>query len=398
MILNLVQTNEDLSERDRNRRSILAEIMFRGPVARTVIAERIGLTVATVSRISRELIDFGIVEEGEAEEDPNRRGRRFVGLKVRPKGCFVAGISINAFRQDVVLADMANAIIASRRIHIEDLSNPEEAISKSVVELNQLIDKSDIDRKRLIACGVTITGAVDPEKGILRSAPALGWDRVNVPVAKIVGKQLDVPIYLESIANAKNLTAHSFGVTRDENNVLLFNASLAIGCSILLDGRLIRGSNANAGLIQNMQVWDHIAGKYKSIDQIAGGISVLKSGETAISQSPGKQARKLNKIVNSGNSIGKETINRLQRAGNAMAYLISTSHALLHPDVVLVSGPLVNSDIYCDAVREQLKVLINPEFIHERLRFHPMQTYGSAPTLAIYQSLVQCKIAQSISK
>jgi len=396
MILNLFQSNDDLSERDRNRRAILAEVMFRGPVARAKIAERIGLTAATVSRISRELIDEGIIEEDKASEDPNRRGRRFVGLKVRPKGCFVAGISINAFRQDVVLADMSNAILASRRILIDDLGNPEEVLNKSVNELNLLIEQSDVDRQHLIACGVTIPGAIDPDKGVLRFAPALGWGTVKV--AEIIGKHLDIPIYLESIPNAKNLNAHSFGSTQGESNVLLFNASLAIGCSILLDGRLIRGSKANAGLIENMQLWDEYTEEYKSIDQLAGGISIIQSNELELRANPGMQAKKLTKIINDANAIDEDTAKRLQRAGSALAYVISMSHALLHPDVVLVSGPLVNSDIYCDAIRERLKNLISPDFPRECLRFDTMSRYGSAQSLAIYQSLVQCKITQRISK
>jgi predicted NBD/HSP70 family sugar kinase len=394
--LNLVNTNGDIGERERNSRAILAEIMFRGPVARTVIAKRIGLTAATVSRISRELIDAGIIEEGEAEEDPSRRGRRFVGLKVRPKGCFVAGISINAFRQDVVLADMTNAVLASHRMHFDDLSNPDEVISKSVIELNKLIEKSDINRDRLIACGFIIAGAVDPVKGILRSSPALGWGTVNVD--KIVRKNLNIPIFLESIANSKNLTAHSFGSTQGEDNVLLFNASLAIGCSILLDGRLIRGSKANAGLIENMQVWDKDAAEYKSIDQVAGGISIINSEDGSVSQSSDKHARQLSEIINAGNDVEEEIIKRLKRAGGALAYVISMSHALLHSDIVLVSGPLIESEIYCDAVRERLKSLINPEFIHETLRFHTMQDFEAAKSLAIYQALMQCKISQNMNK
>ena len=396
MILNLVQSNDDLGERDRNRRSILAEIIFRGPVARSKIADRIGLTAATVSRISRELIDEGIVEEDQAQEDPSRRGRRFIGLKIRPKGCFVSGISINAFRQDVVLADMSNAILASRRIDFSDLSDPEKVLQESVEELKQLIEKSGIDQQRLIGCGVTITGAVDPEKGVLRSAPALGWEMINI--AEIIGQYIDIPVFVESIPNAKNLTAHGFGSTKGENNVLLFNASLAIGCSILLDGRLIRGSTEKAGLIENMKVWDKENGVYKNIDQLAGGISVVKSGKSPTIQNPAKEAKLLTEIINDGTSVDAKTRKRLERAGRALAYVISMSHALLHPDVVLISGPLVESDIYCDAVREELKIMISPDFIQNCLRFQSLSSYESAQSLAIYQSLMQCKITERVSQ
>ena len=75
---------------------------------------------------------------------------------------------------------------------------------------------------------------------MLRSAPALGW--TDVDLHETVGSRLKVPIFADSIPNSKNLTAHGFGSTKGLDDVVLLNVSLAVGCSLMLDGRLLRGT------------------------------------------------------------------------------------------------------------------------------------------------------------
>ena len=47
----------------RNRQSVLEQILLFGPISRTAIADRVGLTAGAVSRIARPLIDEGLVRE-----------------------------------------------------------------------------------------------------------------------------------------------------------------------------------------------------------------------------------------------------------------------------------------------------------------------------------------------
>ena len=59
--------------RDVNRAAIFGLIGASGPIARTHIAQRIGLSPATVTAVTRELIDQGLVRV--AEHSQPRRGR-----------------------------------------------------------------------------------------------------------------------------------------------------------------------------------------------------------------------------------------------------------------------------------------------------------------------------------
>ena len=384
MIVNLSQSREELGQ--RNRRLVLRQVLFRGPISRSAIASRIGLTQATVSRITRELIDAGLIEEGEAIAG-RRPGRRFVGLRVRPTGCFIAGVSINVFRQDVVVADLTNAPIASRRLRFESLDDARSVLRETAGALNALIDDTGLDRERLIGCGIVVTGSVDPARCRLRSAPALGWN--DVDLRESIASRLKVPVFADSIPNAKNLTAHGFGSAKGLDDVALLNVSLAVGCSLMLDGRLLRGPQFNAGLIESFAIPDETTGELRPLDRIAGGLAVVGEVENRLFANGGPAATRLVEIMR--NAAGGDAPSRaaLNRAGRALAFAITSIHAILHPEVVLLSGPLIDSESYCSGVRRRIVELAGADFLNKRLRFSHLSNQEAACSLAIFRALVE---------
>lgn len=400
MIVNLSQSREELGQ--RNRRLVLRQVLFRGPISRSAIASRVGLTQATVSRITRELIDAGLIEEGDtiadhrADHRPDRRpdrrasrrpGRRFVGLRIRPTGCFIAGISINVFRQDVVVADLANAPIASRRLRFASLHDPDTVLRTTAEALDTLIDDTGLDRQRLIGCGIVVTGSVDPQRCRLRSAPALGWK--DIDLRESIGSRLKAPAYADSIPNAKNLTAHGFGSTKGLDNVVLLNVSLAVGCSLMLDGRLLRGPQFNAGLVESFAIPDEATGELRALDHIAGGLAVVGEVEGKPSANGGPAASRLVEIMRNAASGDAPSRAALHRAGRALAFAVTSIHAILHPEVVLLSGPLIESESYCSGVRQRIVELAGAGFLNECLRFSHLSNQEAACSLAIFRALVE---------
>ena len=384
MIVNLSQSREELGQ--RNRRLVLRQVLFRGPISRSAIATRIGLTQATVSRITRELIDAGLIEEGETIAG-RRPGRRFVGLRVKPTGCFIAGISINVFRQDVVVADLTNAPIASRRLRFESLDNAQSVLRTTAGALDALIDDSGLDRERLIGCGIVVTGSVDPARCRLRSAPALGWKDVDLREA--VESRLKVPVFADSIPNAKNLTAHGFGSARGVDDVALLNVSLAVGCSLMLDGRLLRGPQFNAGLIESFAIPDEATGELLPLDHIAGGLAVVGEVAGRPFANGGPAASQLVAIMRDAAAGDARSCAALHRAGRALAFAVTSIHAILHPEVVLLCGPLIESESYCSGVRRRIVELAGADFLNKRLRFSPLSNQEAACSLAIFRALVE---------
>ncbi len=82
--------NRDLI-RAINRSAVLNMIKMHGPIARNEVAHRTGLSAATVTGITAELITEGLVFE-KAPGD-SRGGRRPILLALNPRGGYVVGLN-----------------------------------------------------------------------------------------------------------------------------------------------------------------------------------------------------------------------------------------------------------------------------------------------------------------
>ena len=373
---------------ERNTKLVLSEILLRGPLPRTEIAQRVGITQASVSRITRNLLNVGLIQEsGQFLDDP-KPGRRRIGIEIRPDGGYFAGIAINAFQQDVVISNIANKTVAERSIRFSELENPQDVLNTCAQALIQLIEESGIDRDLLVGCGVTITGAIDPVRGRLRHAPTLGWS--DVDVAAILGETLDLPVVIESIPNAKNLAARCFGPAKHVNNVMLFNCSLAIGSSMVIDGNLLRGTDSNVGLIESLLIPDaESAGALKPLDSVAGGYSII--GESALHTSVERfrMAQKLMEVIRLDSNQIAGTHRSLEQAGRGLAHAIMNANSFLHPQLFLLSGPLIESSIYRNAIVAEAARLVDQQFADSKIEFLIISSQEAAHSLAIYHFLYE---------
>lgn len=371
-----------------NRRRVLAEILFGGPIARAKVAQNVGLTPASVSRITQDLVDAELIEETDSMPQNPRAGRKFVGLRVKPSGGFVGGIAINAFRQDVAVADLANNLLACEQLHFDDLGDPETVVQGCAAALDQLVARSGIDRARLAACGVAMTGAVDPHRNILHSAPALNWRRLNLEVGEMVARRLRCPVYLDNIPNAKNLASHCFGGTRKVENVVLFNASLAIGCSLMIDGQLMRGADFQAGMIESMMIPDFATNRLKPVDQLAGGYAIVSAYHDTGAGND-RAAEHLLAVIRRAGHGDAQAAAAIETAGRAFAFVAATAFSILHPEKILLSGPLFDCALYRRAALAQAADSMGARFVEQKIELSPMSSQQAAQSLAIYQALAQ---------
>ena len=169
----------------------------------------------------------------------------------------------------------------------------------------------------------------------------------------------------------------------------LLNVSLAVGCSLMLDGRLLRGPEFNAGLIESFAIPDETTGDLRPLDYIAGGLAVVGEVEGRPPANGGRAASRLVEIMRDGASGDALSQAALHRAGRALAFAVTSIHAILHPDVILLSGPLIESESYCSGVRQRVVELAGADFLNKRLRFSHLSNQEAACSLAIFRALVE---------
>src|SRR6267143_5254887 len=119
--------------RDLNRSAIVRLIVTAGPIARTQIAKTLGLSPATVTAVTRELLDQGIVRV--AERAPSKGGRPALLLELVGGAASAFGVKVAPDHLVGVLVDLDADVKESFEEQL-DLTAP-DAIEQVVAVLGR---------------------------------------------------------------------------------------------------------------------------------------------------------------------------------------------------------------------------------------------------------------------
>ena len=348
----------------RNRREVLREIVLRGPMPRIDIAERVGLTSATVSRITRGLLDAGLVcelPEGQkaVQVPPSRAGpgRRSVLLDIAPQGGQVLGIGISPSFQTITLTDLKNQVIAGTELKIEAIDDAELVIRHTADEARRLIDRHLDDRRRLLGGFLMVSGSVDPGEGSVRSAPYLGW--IDVPLRSKLTDLLNMPLKVESLPAAIALSEVRFGAARGQDDVLVLTCDLGISAGLMLNGRLVGRRRYGADTIGSAPIIEG-GREIATLDQLAGGHAILRHlyGDRLDlrGQTTSGLARTLLLDAIREDRDGEPGVAVcMSKTGRELGHLTAQYVRLVTPEIVVIAGPLSMSPSYVAAAKHAIR-------------------------------------------
>lgn len=136
-----------------------------------------------------------------------------------------------------------------------------------------------------LCIGVSCGGPLDEDKGLILSPPNLpGWD--EVPITQWLSDRYHAPAFLQNDANACALAEWRFGAGKGTKNMIFLTFGTGFGAGLILDGRLYRGTNGNAGEVGHVRatpggpVGYGKAGSYEGYCS-GGGIAQLSGGASA---------------------------------------------------------------------------------------------------------------------
>jgi glucokinase len=148
--------------RQQNRAIVLTTIQAQGPISRVDLANLLGLNPATITRITRDLIEEGLVKE-EGEGENKGAGRKPVLLHFNHGARLVVGIDIGSKQMTGVIADLAGNILARRTA----LLAPQITLATLTSLIDELLDDNPSYRQCLAAMcigGMTVSRLMDDLK------------------------------------------------------------------------------------------------------------------------------------------------------------------------------------------------------------------------------------------
>src|SRR6476469_3726016 len=209
--------------RRSNLALVLRHLRDAGPRSRARIAVETGLNRGTVSSLVAELIDRGLVREGDVQRGGSvGRPGQTVELDGRDIGGI--GVEINVDYVTAIVLDLANTPVFEHRVSLDVPALPPEAVLDAVTELAGLA-LTECEKRQVTVVGLTLAvpALVDRDEGVVAFAPNLRWTgvraveglrhRLGVPGPEVRGaaSTRQLPIRVDNDANLAALAEFAMG-------------------------------------------------------------------------------------------------------------------------------------------------------------------------------------------
>jgi len=217
-------------------RAIVRDLLLHGPRSRAELAERLRLSPGSLTRLTKPLLDAGLVKEGVAVV--SGQGRPSTPLEVVASSGHFIGVKLTGDEAYAVLIDLHAQMLAEKSVRLERRSP--EAVCDLVTEL-----AAELSDGRLIASmGVTF-GGHSPDHATA-FAPYLGWN--DVPLAAMLTRATGLVCVLDNDVVAFAESQHWFGAGRAHDRFALITIGAGIGYALVLHDRILRSQEVDIGV------------------------------------------------------------------------------------------------------------------------------------------------------
>lgn len=342
----ILRGNRDLI-RNINRSILLNVIKTQGSVSRVDLARVSGLSQATVTSITGDLIDEGLVFEKETGESSG--GRPPILLSLNPRGGFVIGVKLMENHAVAALTDLNAAVLVKETVEFTE-ERLEAIVDLLVTLVNSLISQIDIHKKQLLGIGVGLAGVVDSRQGILRQSPFFGWK--DIPLRNLLQTRLRVPVYIDNDVNTLTLGEKWLGSGIPEENFIVITVGRGIGMGIVVNGQIYRGKSGGAGEFGHVVVDPNgplcDCGKRGCLESYLSDRALIAAGRKAIPGFDG-DLDSLMQMANAGNAAAAQVFTD---AGQLLGRQIANVVNIMDPKLILISGEGVRmGEIFFTALR-----------------------------------------------
>jgi glucokinase-like ROK family protein len=343
---------------------VLDAIRLEGANSRSDLETRTGLSRTIVAERVRDLIDIGLVRDG--DPGPSTGGRPARQLTFASDAGHVLVADLGATSIDVALTTLDGRIIAHRDEPADIADGPERCLSRVDELFAELLANTRAVPGALWGVGIGVPGPVEFRTGTPFSPPIMpGWD--GYPVGPRFASSYGAPVWVDNDVNLLAMGEWRSGAAVGHDNVVVIKVGTGIGAGIISDGRLHRGAQGSAGDVGHIQVVDDMevicrCGNVGCLEAIAGGAALARDGEAAGRE--GRSERLRVALEQRGRVTAEDvalaasygdavSVALIQEAGRRIGRMLASIVNFFNPSLIVIGGGLSQTgDQLLAAIRE----------------------------------------------
>ncbi|MEM9445323.1 MAG: ROK family transcriptional regulator [Verrucomicrobiota bacterium] len=326
-----------------NSVGVLNQLRKNGSLSRAEIAEKQGLTRATVSNIVADLIEADLVKETHYKE--GFAGRPGLLLELNANcGCMI-GVEMNLHRITVVLSNMGQDFIWRSERFLEHEIKQDDYIKEAELLVQRALAQAEKKTLKCRGLCVAWAGLVNYEKGILAHGPLFGWN--NVPLKAMWEEKFNIPIHLINEAHAGAVGAYLFGNQEKVRNIIYLSVGVGMAAGIYVDGQLLLGESGFAGQIAHVPFVEngHVCGCGKRgcwITEVGAKAIIRKLCDAGVDFTERNRLRIdwINEATSLIESKDERMLKVLQDVGTKLGQGIARLVHVFNPELIIIGGDL----------------------------------------------------------
>ncbi|RWK58819.1 MAG: ROK family transcriptional regulator [Mesorhizobium sp.] len=348
--------------RRRNRAMVISAVRRAGQPSRTEIAATTGLSHSTISAISSDLIQEGILTESKASETVSmKRGRPQVGLCLNPEAAAVLAVVLSLNFLSVAVIDYAGHVVAEEQRRLDTLTmSRDELIDECVAIVRRRIEDPDLDVQSVARIALAIQGITDSHARAMLWSPIT--PQTNIAFADILEREFGIPAIMENDCNMMAVALRWRDPDRYRDDFIAILLSHGIGMGLVLKGELFTGTHSSGGEFGHMIHRPGGAlcrcGRRGCVEAYAGNYAIWRNArqlsENAEPVADVSDAEMRALAARARQTDGPER-EAYRKAGEALGFGLGSLFALIDPaPVAMVGASAAAFDLIEPALREAI--------------------------------------------
>jgi predicted NBD/HSP70 family sugar kinase len=333
------------------RQQVFERVRASGLMPRVQVAKELGVSPASVTTITSELIELGLLEEVIVPRDGDTgRGRPPVALGVRANAHLVVGMKLSDREHTAVLLDFAGNLLASEAVPREpSAADPATLLAASEALLDRVTASAGVPRAAISAVGIGVPGFVDNPSGHVFWSSVLNVRSFDL--ARAATDRLGLPVTVDNDANLVALAELWFGAGRERADFAVVTIEHGLGMGLVLNHRLYRGGQGVGLELGHTKVQLDGAlcrcGQRGCLEAYVADYALAREATTALNwihkdgQSVQILLESLYDHAKAGNAAARSIF---RRAGRYLAVGLANVVNLFDPALIILSGERMRYD------------------------------------------------------
>ncbi len=319
----------------------------QGPISRIQIAELSGLAPASITKITRQLLERGLIKE--IAQQASTGGRRAISLTIESTRFHAIAVKLGRNKIDIALVDLTGCVLAHYHAPF-CYDSPSKLTIQLIKQLKFFIQQHEKTISELIAIAISLPGIVNCDNGVVEYMP--NFKRQQLPLSELIKAEFNLECFIGNDTRGQALAEYYLGVSKTYQDSLLVSIDNGTGAGIIVNGKVFLGHRRNVGEIGHIQI-DPLGaqcqcGNFGCLETFVSNPailnqfnSLLETGHhSCLKNHPNIKIADICSAALKGDELAKQV---LLNVGHHLGKAIAITVNLFNPEQIVISGAITQA-------------------------------------------------------